>query len=288
MYHNIKTQKLPEFEWAEDKRKDSLQKLYQAVCAKLEDLIGWYEIKRKGKRILAWFLRFGAVLFGMIAAVLPTLAEIFRTAEGGWLRPGGATIAALIAGFLVLLDRLVGATSAWMRYMLADLALKELREEFSMTFDLEMSAFADGAVPSLEQTKHVYQTIQGILTRANQIVRDETAQWKTEFQSALQQTEEFAKVQPRQIKEAVATVRITNPERLAAPDRQWKLSVNNGEVSIEKGVSKAIRLTPGPLILRFTAVIKSRENTTREHMEEKSADLTSGSSTEITFTLPPE
>lgn len=283
---NINTLSLPEFDWSTDKRKDSLQQLYKAVCSKLDNSIGWYETKRDSKRAFTWILRLGAIIFGLIAAIQPTLAEIFRTVEGELFRPGIATIAALVAGFLLMLDRLFGASSAWMRYMLADLALKELREEFGMTFGLEMAALAEEAAPSLDQTKHVYQAIQGILTRANQILRDETNQWKAEFQSALQQAEELAKVQPRQVQEAVATVRLTNPERLA--DRQWKLAINNGGDIVERGVSKAIRLTPGPVLLRLTASIRSHDGSTREHMEEKATDLPPGSSAEIPFTLPAE
>lgn len=283
---NIKTLSLPEFDWRVEQRKESLHRLYQAVCVKLDDSIVWYETKRNNKRTMTWILRLSAMIFGLIAAILPTLAEISRTLDVGWFRPGVATISALVAGFLLMLDRLFGASSAWMRYMLADMALKELREEFGMTFGLEMAALAEESAPSLDQTKHIYQAIQGILTRANQILRDETNQWKAEFQSALQQTEELAKVQPRQVQEAVATVRITNPERLA--DRQWKLAINNGGEIFERGVSKAVRLTPGPILLRLTANIRSHDSTAREHMEEKATDLPPGSSVEIPFTLPAE
>src|SRR6185503_19525550 len=107
----------------------------------------------------------------------------------------------------------------------AETALKELRDELTFAYTIEEAQWAGQNEPTVEQTKHTLTTLQGFLTRANQIVRNETDQWKSEFQNALQQVDEYAKAQPKKAEEAVGTVKIANPDRLAG---KWCVSFNDG------------------------------------------------------------
>ena len=282
MSQNIGIVKPEQFNWADDKRAASLKAVSEQIIVKLDDATDWYQNKRGLKRLQAWMFRVTAVVFGTAAAALPTVAEMNRTTQDWYSHPGTATILGVVAAALILLDKLIGASSAWIRYTMAETALKELRDELSLTCIFETGLWAGQADPTVEQTKHTLTVLQGFLARANEIVREETNQWKSEFQSALQQTEELAKVQPRKVEEAVGTVRLTNPERLGGA---WSVSLNGGPEEPGASDSKSFRLTPGPVVVRVKADVKDGAGT-RDYTTEVSDLLTAAAPKEIRITLP--
>lgn len=285
MSSNIKTLDRGQFDWADGKRAASLKTVCEQLMGKLDDAKAWYQTKRVGKRRLAWITRISAVVLGTVAAALPTVSEMTRTTDDWLLRPGTATIVGLVAAALLWLDKLIGASSGWIRYTMAETALKELLDELALTYTFETGLWAGQPDPTVEQTKHTLTVLQGFLARANQIVRDETNQWKAEFQSALQQTEELAKVQPKKVEEAVGTVKISNPDRLAGA---WWISINGGPEEQGSSDSKSFRLTPGPITVRVKAGIKTGADgtQTRTYTTEASDMLVAGTPKEIRITLP--
>jgi len=254
---DIKTLAQPLFDWSDGQRAASLKATYDEIVGKLDDSIRWYQTKRSGKRKLAWCFRVGAIALGALAAAMPAVSEIAARNGPGvdwWLRPGTATIIGIAVGALIMMDKLIGASTAWVRYTLAETALKELRDELALAFTLEAGAWAGERDPCVEQTIRGLTLLQTFLTRVNQVVRDETNQWKAEFQSALAQTEEFARVQAKKVDEAVLTVKLSNPDRLAGG---WTLSINDGAEVEVPGDSKSLRLAPGVITARIKATVKS-------------------------------
>ncbi|MDA1273198.1 MAG: DUF4231 domain-containing protein [Verrucomicrobia bacterium] len=201
---NIQTLEHIEFDWVDSKRAASLKALYAGILGKIDGSIKWYQTKRVLKRQLAWCFRVTAILLGAVAAALPTVAEMTRRTDDWLVRPGMATIVGVAVGALLMLDKFIGASSAWIRYTMAETALKELRDEWILAYALEAAGWLGMAEASVEQAKHALSMLQGFLARGNQIVRDETTQWKAEFQSALQQIEEFAKTQPGRLRKQSA------------------------------------------------------------------------------------
>jgi hypothetical protein len=228
-----------------------------------------------------WWLRISAVIFGLFAAAVPTVSEITRDAQHWYVRPGIATILGLLAGTMVLLDRLIGASSAWMRYTIAETSLKELREELDVTY-LHMTGEWRTDEPTVEQTLRALAALHDFLKRGNDIVREETRQWKEEFQSAIQLTEEFAKTAPRPVVEAVAVVQIVNPEVLDGP---WRLSVNGGTEESVSSDSRSIRSTPGAITARITATIRNKDGSKVEQSHEVAEVLAPGAPKILTVTF---
>lgn len=200
MNRNIKTLEHAQFDWSDGQRAGSLRAVYEEILGKFDNSIAWYQGKRGRNRKLAWILRVSAMVVGAVAAALPTLSEMTRTPDGWWLHPGMATILGILAGVLLWLDKFIGASSAWARFTMAETALKELCNELALAFTVETGSWANVKDPSLEQTQHALALLQGFLERADKIILDETNQWKAEFQSALQQTEELAKAKAQRDK----------------------------------------------------------------------------------------
>ena len=282
---NIKSLEHASFDWADGKRAASLKTLYEGILAKIDDSIQWYQTKRVLKRRLAWCFRVTAILLGAAATALPTAAEMTRGTTDWLVRPGTATLLGIVVGALLMLDKFIGASSAWIRYTMAETSLKELRDDIALAYTLEAAGWVGMAEPSVEQSKHALSTLQGFLARANQIVRDETTQWKAEFQGALQQIEDSAKAPPRKVDEAVVIVKIANPDRLAGG---WSLAIDGGPEEPVEGDSKSFRRTPGPINVRAKAAIKTGADgsQTKAFATETADVLVTGTPKTITITLP--
>jgi len=219
---------------------------------------------------------------------MPTISEMTHKTDDWYVRPGLATIIGIVVATLLLIDKFIGASSAWIRFTMAETALKELRDELNLAWMLETATWAESkppTEPTVDQTKHALTTLQTFVVRPNQIVHDETNQWKTEFQGALQQIDDAAKTPPRKIEEAVGIVKITNPDRLAA---DWGLSIDGGAEERITGDSRSLRRTPGPITIRVSARIKTGANggPTRDFATEAADMLVAGTPKTIPITLP--
>jgi hypothetical protein len=249
---DLRPAEVAEFSWADGKRLDSLKKLRDVVADKIDMTAGWYMRGKKGRRIFGRSARVAAMVLATLAAAQPTIAEIYRSQNQIWFRPGIATIFALTAAALLLLDRFFGASTGWVRYMTAGLALNDLRDEFENAWRLETATWAEQE-PTVDQTKHSVSLLYGFILRVNEIVRTETEAWKAEFQSALQQVEEYAKAAPRKVEQSGLKVVITNFDKV---DGAWRISVNGGEWESVTSAEKTFSLTPGQTQLAVEATLR--------------------------------
>jgi len=281
---NIKPIAAIDFDWAPAKRAQSVTNVYDEVLNKIFDSIAWYQAKRGGKRTAALGFRIGAIIFATIATLLPTLSEITSDKVLGWrLSPGFATIAGLIAAMLIFLDKLLGSSSGWIRYTMAETTLKELLDQLTSTFKLELGSWINSTEPTIEETRHTLSALFTILAANNQVVRDETNQWKLEFQGALQLTDDLAKAASKKVEEAIGMLKLSNPERLVG---SWTLSINDGPDEPCEGDSKSFRLSPGSVTLRVKATVKTVNGAQRPYQSELADVLVAGAPKIMTITLP--
>jgi hypothetical protein len=127
-----------------DLTKDSRQRLYRFAQDLALSAIDWYNNKRRAKKTVSKSLRLSSYAFFIIGAALP-LTKIFPVAEtlSGSLGSRVMNISEVsaelalgllgIAGGLHLIDRLIGASSGWMRYTVA--AMKIQQKLLNFQFD---------------------------------------------------------------------------------------------------------------------------------------------------------
>jgi hypothetical protein len=241
---------LAAFDWTDEKRLSSLEKLHGAVAEKINVTAGWYMRGKKWRRKFGRISRVAAMVLATLAAAQPTIAEMYRSQDGLWSRPGVATIFALIAAALLLLDRFFGASTGWVRYITAGLALNDLRDELEASWRLECSTWTNKVEPNIDQTKHALTLLHGFIARVNEVVRVETEAWKAEFQSALQQVEEYAKAAPRKVEQSGLKVVIANFDKT---EGSWSISLNGGTPEMVTGPEKTYTLTPGQMQIAVEA-----------------------------------
>jgi hypothetical protein len=280
---NICTMSRAEFDWKDGKQEDSLKAFRDAVAAKIDDAVRWYQGKRYWPRWQGWGLRVSAIIFGALATAVPAISEMKWTIAGWAVQPSVATVLGVVAATLLLIDRFQGSTSAWVRFSVAEMSLKEIADELPFAYSQEMKDWDPASGPTVEQTSRGLAMLRDFLLRANQVVRDETNQWKAEFLGAIQQIDDSVKAIPRKAQDAVAVVTIGNAERLAG---DWALSVDNGPEETVSGDSRAVRHAPGPIRIRVRGMLRpAGSGESKPFCKESAESLAAGEAKTITIEL---
>jgi hypothetical protein len=169
--------RFPELAWGEADLATSLEAVYHWVEGEGIRAAAWYLQEKKPKARWSRLLRIVAILFATAGAALPFVAANTGRIGFEW----GYVMLACAAG-AVAMDRFFGFSTAWMRYMTAELAIQQrLRDlQFEWTRLLldrgTRTVGAHDASTVLEMLAVAAADIQGEIRR-------ETAAWADEFQS---------------------------------------------------------------------------------------------------------
>jgi hypothetical protein len=178
---------LEQLDWSPDKREASLTRVFEHATGLCRDAEGWYGKRRGYKRHWGRALRMGAILLAAAAAVLPVVIEITKKSSGATsISPAWSSIGLALSALLVALDRLLGFSSAWMRFMTTQLRLGRLRHDFEYAWqqgrlaaDLDSEADVKGLIALACQ----------FVLAVDDALADETTGWIGEFRTSLAQTE---------------------------------------------------------------------------------------------------
>jgi len=175
---------LENLDWAPEKRRESVEKIFQYVSAHALQAMRWYLIKKNSKRFWARFLRVGAILLTALAGLLPLLAQIYQNNPKISIEPAWASVALLIAATFVGLDHFFGFSNSWMRFITAALRIKTEYEAFQLDWQMQLIS-SDGQTLSEEQTLTLLNVCKKFLQTVNEIVVDEMEQWRQHFKAVL-------------------------------------------------------------------------------------------------------
>jgi SMODS and SLOG-associating 2TM effector domain 2 len=160
----------------------SLQPLFDGLVAKADSTLGWYEAHQRRNRNRARAIRATAIALGALTAMIPVLISVLpdgfafhgvRPQQLGAL----ATLFGLAAGALVAFDRLFGFSSAWVRYITTYQQLQTVIEKFQLAWCREQLRAANALA--------LLDLLAAFSTAANDLVRNETAAWATEFTKSI-------------------------------------------------------------------------------------------------------
>jgi hypothetical protein len=190
---NIDRSDLPELDWAAAERSASLAKVYTHAQGLAVASEGWYAKNRPPKRVAGRVLRVLALALGTVAALLPILSEIFTTGDKPAFAPGWASVALVIAAALIAIDRYLGASNAWMRYMTAETQIAKQRQEFEYAWNIERSRTANP--PTDVEVAALLALARKLVADVNDVVATETGTWIADFRGSLQSTEQGLQAQ---------------------------------------------------------------------------------------------
>lgn len=256
--NDIRAKTLTDLDWSPGSRAVSLRAMVEHAIAQADEAIEWYLKAKSGTRRAARLLRMGAILLTAAAGILPVLQQIFAAPDGS-LRVAAAwpSVLVALAALLIAIDQFYGFSSAWARYITAELAIKRAREVFELDWQAADASFA-GQDPTEVQTATVIAVIRAFTAEVNAIVANETAQWVADFRAALRQVEEAAKVAESHTRGGSVVVTVDNGDTVDAPG--WALSLDSGGATTYTGKTAARSgIEPGDHVVRVTGRVGGRD-----------------------------
>ncbi|MCP4678059.1 MAG: SLATT domain-containing protein [Deltaproteobacteria bacterium] len=190
--NDLKYENLEELSWEPDSRLDSMKKLFDYAIGYATKATDWYFSKRKWKRLWGYVFRVSAVVAGAAAGVIPVIGEMYKVGEVPMIKPAWATCALAAAALLVLLDKLGGFTSGWVRYILAGQQIARKMEDFKFDWE-QLRIQLTGAHPTNEQAIDAINRCRSFAMETDSIVQKETQLWAAEFQSTIKEIDNVVK-----------------------------------------------------------------------------------------------
>ncbi len=172
---NLVSAALPQLDWTAD-HLTLATTLYRWTESSAIATLEWYLREKKGKAAWSRALRALAVILAAVGGVFPFIAVgTGRTAYAFW----GYPVLGAAAG-CVALDRALGLSSSWMRYLTAAVSIEKLLAEYQLRW-AEMCAEINGGNMSAAQFKVMVDEIRQFADNLGDLVIGETRNWVEEF-----------------------------------------------------------------------------------------------------------
>ena len=238
-------------DWNPNKVEESLQTVFEKATTIGQGAIKWYSNSKKSKKWWAQAIRISSIVLGAIAALLPTIGDMLSKDGMPGIPGGWTTICLGAAGALLLFDKYFGFSSAWMRYIIAEMQLQQVEQEFEMDWENERASW-QGSPPTMDQVKQMLARCKAFTSQISTIVREETNVWVQEFQTTINTLNESIKAKPAITEPGALNLTITNED---VAKEGWEMIIDNGDVEKFKGYTAGKRnLIPG----RHEVVVKAK------------------------------
>jgi hypothetical protein len=226
----------PDLDWSLSKRIESLDKLRGYTESEAAKANRWYLKKRQSMRFLGRTLRLLAILMAGGAGLVPIISQLWQADGKPLLAPGWSPLLLGLAGICIFLDRFLGGTSSWLRFVRASQEIGDLARVFR--FDWEMYRAALGTqTPGDDQTLEGISTCRKLLADVDRIVRDETEAWAEEFRSVLKQVDETAAAAAKTQPTGGIDVEVTNGDQATGG---WSLRIDDGTAIPQTGKTASV------------------------------------------------
>ena len=246
----------------------ALKELYDALVAKAEGAMAWYESRQRDKKVGARRARGTAITLGTLTTIIPSVIAFFpehvsflgiKDFAMVRLNPV-ATIAGVLAATMILLDKFYGFSSSWMRSVTTYQEIQANLEEFRVNWRKQIIKLNGNQPPSDEQVIAVYDFLMVFLKSINDSVRNETQGWVTEFKGVLADMDKTVEAQKAAAQALPAVpqkgaINVTVPGFDKLDDRKWTLQLDNRNAEVKEGQSVAAipLLEPGIYKVRVAA-----------------------------------
>lgn len=276
---DISLELLDGLDWKAGAVRESLEKVAKHASEHAAVAIEWYRDRRAWKRRLARTTRTLVILLVAAAGALPMVQQLLLTSAGtSTLSPVWPSLIAAAAALLLAFDKFFGLSSGWIRFIVAEDAIRSALQAFEFGWQGRLASMA-AREPAPEEVQQALEEIKTFAGRINAIVSDETQRWVAEFQAALGDIEEKARAAEAASRTGAVSVTVTNGDAVDPPG--WTLDADFGPARTVRGRTAALAgLSPGDHVLRLSARAKDKEL----HAEAIAA-VQSGKSTAVEMTL---
>jgi hypothetical protein len=220
---------------------ESIQETYDKTIEKATSASKWYQKSTYSKKKYSKRIRTTSIILFGLGGIIPLInAFILENGEEiSILNLGYISVA--LAGTLLLLDKFFGFSSAWIRYIKAEMEISKKIKEFDLKWKIETYGKDLNSLPD-EEAKELLRMLSDFLMTIEEIVLEETNKWVLEFQSNIAELQKSidSKVEtstPGSIK--VTLTNISNHKNL-------KIKLDNvGSVDVKRNVYLFQGVSPG-------------------------------------------
>jgi zinc transporter ZupT len=247
---------------------EELKALYTRVVQNALGVEAWYRTNKTKKKWGASLTRTGAVLLTAAATMTPIVRELWPVVDSNaWKPVPFAALFAALAATCIALDKLLGFSSGWMRYISAMMELQTKIDAFRFAWNQSvLEELTDPRTPK-QTTSKALALLSGLMADVREVLNKETQLWASEFKSSLTDLDKFTEAQRIAVSALPSTgsirIKVKNVDQL--DDKSFKVQLNEGP-SLEGSGSTLARnnLQPGQVRVRAFAkrgqVVVSAEN----------------------------
>jgi hypothetical protein len=131
-------------DWSLEGQEASLELLNQFVVNECTTCIKWYYSKKSSKSSWGFLLRLLSILLVALAGLIPLLSDLlprqFGEGIGLQIAPGWSAVVLALVALLTGIDRFVGFTSGWVRYVRTAQFLTERQRVFQFAWEEQRRA----------------------------------------------------------------------------------------------------------------------------------------------------
>jgi hypothetical protein len=184
-----------------------LKALRKEVENKAIESINWYIRKKQFNSLGSRFLRVLAILLTCIGGLFPILQGI----DLPYIQVNGqyGYIALAMAATCMALDKFMGLSSSWMRYITTSFTLQKDLAEFQTDWILMWSEVKSDT-PTSAQYKKILHRIKVFRLKILTEIEQEIQLWTSEFQSNLAQLQMFTKAKLEFYQPGIIDLTVTN------------------------------------------------------------------------------
>lgn len=183
---DLAPRRFPELPWGDGDLVASLEAVYHWVEGEAIRAAAWYIHEKKWKARWSRALRILAILLATAGAAIPFVAANNDNVGFEW----GYVLLACAAG-AVAMDRFFGFSTAWMRYMSAELAIQQRLQELQFAWAAMLITRGD-RVPSAHEVAAELEKLAAAASAIGEEIRIETIAWAEEFQSNIGELRKIA------------------------------------------------------------------------------------------------
>jgi hypothetical protein len=179
---------------------EQLVAIGNAALGLASDEMAWYRRGIAHKRFAATVARWGSVAALGVSAAVPLAAALL---PAGAVDPIYVTIALAAAGGLLGLDKVLGFSSGWIRYIKTHMLIEMRSRTFELEWRKGVTAIT-GADPTAAEAEKLLNDAIAFLGDIQLYVKEETNSWIQEFSNSFKEVEELVRKSQREWKSSQA------------------------------------------------------------------------------------
>ena len=239
---DLKPVGFPDLDWSPKSVRDSLSKLRGYTEDQANKANDWYLQKRVSKKFAGRALRIFAILMTAAAGLVPVASQLWQADGKPIIAPGYSPLFLGLAGLLILLDKFLGCTNAWLRYLSASQKIGNLLRTFRFDWEAELAAIGMKDLTT-EQVQQMISRCRSLVVDVDRVVSEETQAWVNEFKTILKQVDQAAREAPKQAPLGGIDVEVTNGDQVTG---NWNLKIDGGVLKPHSGKTASISgIAPG-------------------------------------------